>query len=146
MGAKAMWRRTASVAMAWSLLAMAATAQDDVLKGVWDGTYICDQGLTALTLVIEPDGDQWSGIFSFGPDKSNKGVPRGSYKLSITERKGNIVFRAGDWLTQPEGYVTVDMHGRISEDLTTLSGVVDFEGCETFETRRRSVMPIIDGK
>ena len=94
-----------------------------------------------MTLIIEPDGAQWSGLFSFGPDKRNKNVPEGLYELAITENGGDISFIGGDWITQPEGYVTVDLHGRMSDDLMTIAGQVDLENCDSFEVTRRSVLP-----
>lgn len=118
-----------------------SNAAQDLLRGVWDGTYTCNQGLTAVTLIIEPDGEHWSGLFSFGPDKRNKDVPEGLYELDVTDDGGEISFIGGDWVTQPEGYVIVDLHGRMSDDLTVISGQVDFEGCDSFEVTRRTPLP-----
>ena len=124
--------------LAW---AAPAAAAPNFLSGEWAGSYTCYQGLTALTLTIERDGDRWSGIFAFGPDKANKGVPRGSYQLNLREIDGRFDMQPGAWMEQPEGYVAVALQGTMSADLHTLSGEVDFEGCETFETRRISPLP-----
>lgn len=133
--------RMIGMALAGLLCARPAYAATDLLRGVWDGTYTCGQGLTAVTLIIEPDGEQWSGLFSFGPDKANKDVPEGLYELTITDNGGEISFIGGDWVTQPTGYVTVDLHGRMSDDRTAIVGSVDFEGCDTFEVTRRTPLP-----
>jgi hypothetical protein len=137
-------RVTVAAASLWWIAP--AAAADDLLSGEWVGSYVCNQGLTALTLTIAAGGEQWSGIFAFGPDKANKDVPRGSYELTISERDGRIDLVPGAWIEQPEGYVTVALRGALSDDLTTLSGEVDFEGCESFETRRISAMPVIGSK
>lgn len=135
-------RRVVAVCSAALLVVQpGSAAATDVLSGVWDGTYVCGQGLTAVTLIIEPDGAQWSGLFSFGPDKRNKNVPEGLYELAITDNGGDISFIGGDWITQPEGYVTVDLHGRMSDDLMTIAGQVDLDNCDSFEVTRRSVLP-----
>jgi hypothetical protein len=135
-------RRVIAMVVTGSLIALPCpAAATDLLRGIWDGTYTCGQGLTAMTLIIEPDGAHWSGLFSFGPNKQNKDVPEGLYKLAITDDDGNISFVAGDWITQPDGYVTVDMHGRMSDDLTTITGQVDFETCDSFAVTRRTPLP-----
>lgn len=133
--------RVFAMCLAGLLVATPGHAAQDLLRGVWVGTYTCGQGLTALALIIQPDGEQWSGLFSFGPDKANKDVPKGIYELTITDDGGEISFIAGDWVTQPPGYVTVDLHGRMSEDLTAIVGSVDFEGCDTFEVTRQTPLP-----
>lgn len=133
--------RMIGVCLAGLLSVAPGYAAQDELSGVWAGTYTCGQGLTAVTLTIEPDGAQWSGLFSFGPDKANKEVPEGLYELAITDDGGKIGFIGGDWINQPVGYVTVDLHGRMSEDLKTISGRVDFEGCDSFEVSRQTPLP-----
>ncbi len=133
--------RVTALSLVGLLVVTPAFAAPDLLRGVWDGTYTCNQGLTAVTLIVEPDGEQWSGLFSFGPDKRNKDVPEGLYELTITDQSGDISFIGGDWVTQPEGYVTVDLHGRMSDDMTTISGQVDFDGCQSFEVTRRTPLP-----
>lgn len=70
-----------------------AASAADLLSGEWRGSYTCYQGITALTLFIEPDGEQW-----------------------------------------------------LSDDLTTLSGEMDFDGCTTFETTRTTPLPALPPK
>jgi hypothetical protein len=113
----------------------------DLLSGEWVGTYTCYQGLTALTLTIEPDGEQWAGIFAFGPDKRNKSVPRGSYELVITQDEAGIHMVPGPWIEQPERYGAVALNGTLSDNLMTLSGDVHFEGCTEFTTTRTTPLP-----
>ena len=128
--------------LACASFALPATAAD-TLSGEWVGSYMCYQGLTALTLTIEPDGEQWTGIFAFGPNKDNKTVPRGSYELVITRSEGGVHMEPGSWIEQPEGYTAVPLDGAVSEDLTMLAGEVQFEGCTRFATARTTPLPAL---
>ncbi|UJW85720.1 hypothetical protein [Devosia sp. SL43] len=142
MAMKPIVRRVAGIGLLAGLSSIAMPAWgNDVLSGEWVGSYVCYQGLTALTLTIEPDGQQWSGVFAFGPDKDNKTVPRGAYELVITENDGQLHMEPGAWIEQPEGYVTVALDGAVSEDMRMLAGVVDFDGCTRFATERRTPLP-----
>jgi hypothetical protein len=122
-------------------LAGGPVAAADFLSGEWTGSYSCYQGATALTLSIEPEGEQWRGTFTFGPLKANKGVPHGAYSLSITRNGEHYDMQPGAWIEQPDGYVTVALDGTMSADLTTLSGAVLFDGCDSFEVTRTSPLP-----
>jgi hypothetical protein len=137
-------RRRVAIALTLGLtsLALPATAAD-VLSGEWVGSYTCYQGLTALTLTIEPAGEQWSGIFTFGPNKDNKTVPHGSYELVITPSADGFHMEPGAWIVQPEGYAAVALDGDVSEDLTMLAGNVQFDGCTRFATARTTPLPAL---
>jgi hypothetical protein len=113
----------------------------DILSGDWSGSYTCYQGITQLALVIMPDGEQWSGRFMFGPHKVNKDVPFGSYNITVTEEDGVYTMHPGAWIDRPDGYVAIGGSGTMSADLTTLSGTLDFDGCETFEATRQTPVP-----
>ena len=134
-------RLATALTIACASLALPATAAD-LLSGEWVGSYRCYQGLTALTLTIEPDGKQWSGVFAFGPDKDNKTVPHGSYELVITANADGYHMEPGAWITQPEGYTAVALDGDVSEDLTMLAGDVQFDGCTRFATARTTPLPV----
>ena len=137
---EAMTCRAATLGLA-GLLSITTASAADLLSGQWRGSYTCYQGSTALVLAIEPDGQQWSGMFAFGPPKDNKSVPHGAYQISITESDGVYSVVPGDWIEQPDGYTVVGVRGAISEDLTTFSGEIDFDGCTTFEAVRTSPLP-----
>ena len=142
---EAMTCRAATLGLA-GLLSITTASAADLLSGQWRGSYTCYQGSTALVLAIEPDGQQWSGMFAFGPPKDNKSVPHGAYQISISESDGIYYVVPGDWIEQPAGYMAVGMRGAISEDLTMFSGEIDFDGCTTFETVRTSPLPESVGK
>src|SRR5215217_5129179 len=131
--------RLAVIGLAAGFVVPATAA--DILSGEWVGSYVCHQGMTALTLTIEPDGALWSGIFAFGPTKDNKAVPHGSYELVITESEGGFHMEPGSWIEQPEGYASVALDGAVSDDMTMLAGDVAFEDCTRFATERRTPMP-----
>ena len=142
MAEKTISLRAAGLSLALVLaLAVKPAAAADLLSGEWEGAYSCYQGLTALTLSIEPDGAQWAGTFTFGPVKGNKAVPHGAYTLTITQDNGNYHMEPGSWIEQPEGYVTVALDGTMSPDLKTLSGAVLFDGCESFQVSRTTPPP-----
>lgn len=141
MAAGAAARGLAAIGLAASLASMSVPAMGaDLLSGEWVGSYLCQQGLTALTLTIEPDGARWSGIFAFGPNKDNKAVPNGAYRLVITETEAGFHMEPGAWIEQPAGYTAVALNGAISDDLTMLAGDVAFDGCTRFATERRTPM------
>ena len=128
------------LAIALALAPKPATAAD-TLSGEWEGAYSCYQGLTALSLSIQPDGEHWAGTFTFGPVKGNKAVPHGAYALAITQDGGNYHMEPGAWIEQPNGYVTVALDGTMSPDLKTLAGTVLFEGCQSFQVSRTTPLP-----
>jgi hypothetical protein len=137
------WRRFAIAFAAGCTCFALPAAAADLLSGEWVGSYTCYQGLTALTLTIEPDGAQWKGVFAFGPDKANKTVPHGSYELVVTQNEGGVHMEPGAWIEQPAGYTAVALHGAVSEDLMMLAGEVQFEGCTRFSTARTTPLPAL---
>ena len=142
MAEKTLMARAAGLSLAIVLaLAVRPATAADLLSGEWEGAYSCYQGLTALTLSIEPDGEQWTGRFAFGPVKGNKAVPNGAYTLTITQDGGNYHMEPGSWIEQPDGYVTVALDGTMSPDLKTLSGTVLLDGCESFQVSRTTPLP-----
>ncbi|MEO8685874.1 MAG: hypothetical protein ABI414_13670 [Devosia sp.] len=143
MAEKTMMARAMGLGLALFLaLAPRSATAADMLSGEWEGAYSCYQGLTALTLSIEPDGEQWAGTFTFGPVKGNKAVPDGAYALTITQEDGNYHMEPGAWIEQPEGYVTVALDGTMSPDLKTLAGTVLFDGCQSFQVSRTTPLPV----
>ena len=112
----------------------------DMLSGIWTGTYECAQGLTAMTLSIE--GESGHGVFEFGPLKSNKSVPKGSYEFTVVANRGGYTFEPGEWIVRPENYVPVRLSGQLSPDQMQLHGTVEFQGCSTFEANRDGPPPV----
>lgn len=113
---------------------------DDVadLSGQWDGSYICNQGVTDLALTItQYDDGTAEAVFSFYPDPSNPQVPRGSFAMEGTFSGGVLTLRATHWINQPPDFVAVNLQA--TYDTSTpdqLNGLVYGPNCTTFSTQR----------
>jgi hypothetical protein len=102
----------------------------------WSGTYVCAQGLTQAELtLVRVHGDQFEALFSFHHDPT--GIS-GEYEMTglYTAETRNVHLTAGDWVTQPPNYVTVNFDGRIAPDESSFSGRVIGPGCSSFTLRR----------
>jgi hypothetical protein len=104
--------------------------------GEWDGRYLCAQGPTAghLTITAVPgSSSEVQATFRFGPSADNPDVERGAYRLEGTVTDGLLDLDAGDWIRQPDGYVTVDFQAEVSSlQPRSLNGEVIGGGCTTF--------------
>jgi len=101
----------ASGCTTFSLTRMSAV-DASAMRGTWRGTYVCAQGLTALSLDVtaQPNGDL-TATFNFGAVPSNPGVPTGSYSMTGHVYPGSVVLKQNQWINQPAGYVMVDIVG-----------------------------------
>ncbi|MFJ3233955.1 serine/threonine-protein kinase [Streptomyces sp. NPDC086787] len=108
------------------------------LSGQWNGSYVCNQGITGLVLTIEQHYDgSADAVFAFYPAPSNPQVPRGSFAMSGTVEGGVLTLRATQWINQPSGWLTVDLQG--SYDTATpghLDGRIYGPNCTTFSADR----------
>ena len=100
------------------------------------GHYVCAQGRTELTLVIEDlDGTEVSAIFEFDyPGGGGTHAPAsGSYRMhgSFDPRSGAVHLDPDRWVEQPDGYVMVGLVGQVSRT-GSISGTVKGPGCSTF--------------
>jgi len=100
------------------------------------GHYVCAQGRTELTLVIEDlDGTEVSAIFEFDyPGGGGTHAPAsGSYRMhgSVDPRSGVVHLDPERWIEQPDGYVMVGLVGQVSRT-GSISGAVKGPGCSTF--------------
>lgn len=115
------------------------------IVGTWSGEYICNQGLTGVTLTItrgEPRDVR--ALFHFYEAPSNPGVPTGCFEMAGTYDPGSGALRleGGRWLLRPATYVVVDFIGRLSPG-GRFEGRVDGPGCSTFRLARRpSPLPV----
>ena len=127
---------TSQFGTANSTLTRVAKKTASVLNGNWTGTYRCGQGKTGLNLAMKHSGKQRkvNAIFSFYPIPSNPSVPSGSFEMTgnYNKRSKRLTLIAGEWISQPFGYFTVDMSGRISDDYQSFAGNVIFSGCSFF--------------
>ncbi|MFR9795696.1 protein kinase domain-containing protein [Streptomyces sp. MS06] len=108
------------------------------LSGRWNGSYVCNQGITGLVLTIEQHDDGTAdAVFAFYPAPSNPQVPRGSFAMSGTFVNGLLTLRATHWIEQPPGYVAVDLQAARDPSLPNhLDGRIYGPNCTTFSTER----------
>ncbi|RYY07593.1 MAG: hypothetical protein EON55_21340 [Alphaproteobacteria bacterium] len=131
------------------LMTLVSPAQaDDAVSGTWEGSYVCGQGGTALTLILRPGHGrrELNGLFHFHGSASNPGVPEGCFTMtgSADAQSRQVKLSAGAWLLQPFGYVTVDLAGTLDPGGNHLSGQVIGPLCQGFKLRRvkASAVPI----
>lgn len=129
------------------------------IAGRFVGRYLCNQGVTGLTLAIRATGPaDWDpagprdacgpldpepsfpleATFAFYADPENPGVPSGRFGLRgrYYPTRRDFVLLAGAWEEQPRDYVTVDLRGRLDEEGARLEGQVDGIGCDWFRLER----------
>ena len=145
-------RESSTILALVALAAMSPAYADDgetTLTGTWRGSYVCSQGLTGLTLTIErQNGRTFSGVFQFYPVAGNPAVPDGCFTVSgqVTE-PGGLDIIGSRWIKQPAGYITVDLHGRLSRGGTAFAGEVETPArgklCSTFALSKASARPIV---
>jgi hypothetical protein len=126
--------RLAALACAMFMSVQPALNAGGKVAGTWLGRYTCGQGTTGLTLYVdELPESRITALFHFYADASNPDVPEGCFEMHGTFDRGtrHIDLRAGRWLLQPYGYITVDLSGIMSGG--TISGSVIGPACTTFE-------------
>ena len=124
--------------LAWLLAAVAGGATQTPVEGlpagVYQGTYYCLQGQTALTLTVSaPSEGRQTAEFAFG---GNDGIPTGAYLVSVTAQGREIVLTPDRWLRKPENYEMVRSHLRREGD--RLTGVIANPNCRGIRVRRRA--------
>lgn len=124
------------------LVAAVAHAKGPTLppdESIWQGRYVCAQGVTGLTLSVRPVGaDRVAATFTFYAVPENPRVPTGSYTmtgvLSPTSEVVNLVPER--WVQQPPGYVMVAMSGTFDVQRGVMRGRIDGPGCTEFALHR----------
>ncbi|WP_328392558.1 serine/threonine protein kinase [Streptomyces sp. NBC_00390] len=110
----------------------------DEITGSWIGSYVCNQGITGLSLTIEDEGDgDVSAVFSFFPDPRNPLVPRGSFAMSGTYSDGELLLNGAYWIEQPPDWMMVNLAARYdSATPGHLDGAVLGLNCSGFSVAR----------
>lgn len=113
-----------------------------LLSAPWYGSYVCNQGLTRLQLMLRPlkggDEGRMEAEFVFTADPDNPSVSTGSFSLtgSLNPTSGVLVLKQDHWLEQPSdpSYRMVDMEGRllIGDGQAMIRGRVTTYGCQDF--------------
>jgi hypothetical protein len=112
--------------------------QTGSLNGIWDGTYICNQGPTRLQLTLSQGTDgRITGVFRFSADPSNPTVPTGAFTISGSLTGSSLVLQGDDWIDRPGTYEMVSLTAQLSsENPDQIQGTIDGAGCTTFTVRR----------
>lgn len=104
------------------------------LNSEWVGTYRCAQGLTNATLSVRNvTNNSVTAVFAFAHGRIS-----GSYWLhgTVDPATRDVLWRTGDWIQQPSGYMTVGLAGTISQDGQRMSGTVSHSSCSDFDLSR----------
>jgi hypothetical protein len=103
---------------------------------VWEGSYLCAQGETALRLTLdtEPDG-QTVGSFDFGPHPGNPNIPSGSYRVrgKVTMRDTgafDLVLVPDHWIVQPNNYMMVGLTATSDRERRNVTGRITHDSCD----------------
>jgi WD40 repeat protein len=118
-----------------------ASSPPSALSGTWNGSYVCQQGATGLSLVIQalPHG-ALTATFNFFPIPGNTSVPAGSFTMAGSYSRGRVSLTRRVWITQPFDYVMVNLTaGPPTQGGTVLSGDViapGVGGCTTFSVTK----------
>jgi hypothetical protein len=103
----------------------------------WMGTYVCEQGLTNVALVVESvDGNAIDARFDFD---WIAGSTQGSYVLtgSYDPTTREATFTPGAWVSQPGAdWSPVGMDGYVDLSGMTYSGSITYQGCGAFDVTR----------
>ena len=110
--------------------------------GTWRGRYICNQGLTRLTLTVTPsEAGTVQAVFRVYPVEGNPGVADGCFAMSGALSGDQLHLEARSWLYRPPGYVTVDLTGTVNPADMSLTGSIIGPNCTTFSLSRVSSDP-----
>jgi tetratricopeptide (TPR) repeat protein len=111
------------------------------IAGVWEGSYVCSQGVTGLILdMVGVSGGTLSAVFDFFPISGNANVPSGSFTMTGKYSAAGVSLMPGHWINQPRGYSMVALSGgQPSNDSQLFSGAVTSPGCTTFFVHKSTV-------
>lgn len=134
-----------AVVFAPSLLASVAASAGDAIRspadwqGIWRGQYVCNQGVTLLTLTIRlAQPDTLTATFAFRAHPDNPSVPSGEYTMTgkVGSSVGHLRLTAQSWIKRPHDYVTVDLEGDYDARTGRYRGTVDGPRCSSFYVER----------
>jgi hypothetical protein len=97
------------------------------VTGTWNGTYVCGQGETGLTVTIAggPSG-QINAVIKFFPISTTKiQISPGSYSATgVIESNGRFTLKPVAWINQPGNLAMLSYVGKLNEDSTVFEGIV----------------------
>lgn len=114
------------------------TQDASLLTGRWQGSYICSQGVTGLTVKLQgnKNGDI-VGVFEFYPLPQNPRIQAGTYTVSGKYLSNNqLLLSPVNWVNRPSNYIMVSLNGHAST--THFNGVSPECGNKKFNLTRKS--------
>ncbi len=128
-----------------------AQSGEPLMVGAWQGSYVCLQGRTGLTLTIDRQTNEtFSGYFHFYPLRRNPAAKEGCYSVEGRRTADNrVVITTGSWITRPPGYVMVGLDGLVTRSGKSMAGNVTSPAfvetrCQKFALRLQNPRPEVD--
>jgi hypothetical protein len=142
---KALLHRLVGLALILSVSQGAARATSLPPIGLWQGTYHCAQGETALALqitAISPTRVQ--AVFYFYALASNPNVPPGCFSMQgrFDPASRQLELTPTRWLSQPPFYVWTGLSGTVVRGGTGLTGTIQGPACTDFALKPSMVLPV----
>lgn len=111
---------------------------------IWEGKYVCSQGVTGLTLTTRPGAPGMiDAAFSFYALPENARVPTGSFAMTgeLSKATNCVSLQPKQWIQQPAGYVMVALQGAFDAHDGVMRGKVLGPGCKEFELHKVESSP-----
>lgn len=109
---------------------------------VWEGTYVCGQGLSSMKLTVDADSLGAAVIrYDFGPTPSNPDIPKtGAFILTgslLHAKDGSFTgeFEPREWIVHPDTYLMLPL-SIVSDDGVHLRGRIHHDSCRDFQATR----------
>ena len=100
------------------------------VEGTWHGKYICRQGITGVTLVIQRRSNRLHGRFCFCTVPANPSLPTGDFELEgPLDQGGAVRLIPKRWILHPAGWLMIPLELSPSTDGKSMTGTIGFPGC-----------------
>lgn len=142
---KASLHRLVRLALIWGMSLVAAQAASLPPIGLWQGTYHCAQGETALALEITAiSPTRVRAVFYFHALANNPNVPPGCFSMQgrFDPASRQLELTPTRWLSQPPSYVWTGLSGTVAPGGAGLTGTIQGPACTDFALRPSAVLPV----
>jgi len=91
----------------------------NILIGVWEGSYVANQGETGLTLNVYKEKDNYKVLFEFYNLPGRKNSREGKYYMSMSYNQSTKKYhlKGYEWVVRPSGYTFINLEGTITENV-----------------------------
>ena len=108
---------------------------------VWEGQYVCAQGVTGLHLELDTasNGATIATFAFYGIPENPNPVPRGSYRLrgKLTMAKaGSFALALDEWIVQPPDYMMVGLAMTSDRERRSMAGRITNPSCGSVKVSR----------